>query len=111
VRIMHNGSLSIAQAAEHLKVSTDTIRRRLKAGELEGSKAGRTWRVFLPESGTRTTESDGKLVAALEAHIESQGQVIKDQVKQIAELHQLLARAQTALPAPGQPWWKKVFGK
>lgn len=108
---MHNGSLSIAQAAEHLNVSTDTIRRRLKGGELEGNKAGRTWQVFLPEPGTRTTENDGKLVAALEAHIESQGQVIETQATQIAELHQLLARAQTALPAPGQPWWKKLFGK
>ena len=108
---MHNNRLSITQAAEHLNVSTDTIRRRLKAGELEGEKAGRTWQVFLPEPGTRTTESDGKVIAALEAHIESQGQVIEAQTTQIAELHQLLARAQTALPAPREPWWKKVFGK
>ena len=47
--------VSIKEAAEHLGVSVDTVRRRLKAGELEGrqephGKSGYRWLVHLPDA-------------------------------------------------------------
>ncbi len=55
---------SIRDAAERLGVSSDTIRRRLKAGELEGrqepqGKSGYRWIVQLPEDAQDTPTAVG----------------------------------------------------
>lgn len=48
--------VSIKEAAERLGVSADTIRRRLKSGDLSGEREktpqGFVWRVELPQDGT-----------------------------------------------------------
>lgn len=52
--------LSMKQAAERLGVSVDTIRRRLKKGELVGEKEptpqGYEWRIILPREESDATE-------------------------------------------------------
>jgi excisionase family DNA binding protein len=60
--------LSIKDAAERLGVSVDTIRRRMKKGELVGEKEptpqGYEWRIVLPVDESSATEPPEELVAS-----------------------------------------------
>lgn len=38
-----------AEAADHFRVSLDTVKRWLKAGRLKGAKVGRAWRISRKE--------------------------------------------------------------
>jgi DNA-binding transcriptional MerR regulator len=112
--------LTIAEAAQRLGVSTDTIHRRLRRGQLSGQRQptpqGFTWLIEIPvaprnsKDGTPAdapatavdTQRLEQMVAMLQAQLE-----VKD--KQIEQLHVLLQQAQAALPAPrenGRPWWR-----
>jgi len=113
VTAVQNKGIGIAQAAEHMGISTDTVRRRLKKGNIAGVKAGREWRVFLPEKNTGNTDTNAKLIDALEARIKDQHEVIDTQAQQISELHILLQHTQAALNPPKQslPWFLRWLGK
>jgi hypothetical protein len=115
------------EAATHLGVSPDTIRRRIRNGELQARREptpqGYVWRVELPEE--ESTEE-----AALEATNSTAWRelvdVLKDEVallreqlaahqeelasknKQIEQLHVLLQQTQAVLPAPRdhRSWWQ-----
>ncbi len=60
--------LSIKDAAERLGVSADTIRRRMKKGELVGEKEptpqGYEWRILLPVDESDATEPPEEPVAS-----------------------------------------------
>jgi excisionase family DNA binding protein len=68
--------LTVEEAAEFLRCSPDTVKRRARAGELPASKIGRAWRfrradldAWLAEGGTlrQTVEDEGLLAAMDEA--------------------------------------------
>jgi len=122
--------VSIAEAAHRLGISQDTIRKRLRVGELAGERVkasgGFRWLVELPEdvreSGTpeyldeNTGEASGLQgivatlhaqnqslqdhLATLQAHVQSQGEELEARRREVQELHVLLQQAQAALPAP-----------
>ena len=114
--------LTIAEAAQKLGVSIDTIHRRLRRGQLSGHRQptpqGFTWLVEIPvgpcnskdgaPSDAPVTAGDvqrlEQMVAMLQAQLE-----VKD--KQIEQLHILLQQAQAALPAPrdNRPWWQRLW--
>jgi len=111
--------VTIGEAAQHLRVSEHTVRRRVRSGELSGIQVatpqGYTWRVEIEAEVIQEPPIvDGKelALAAMEARIASlESQLLsKDEqlgvaATQIGELHRLLA--QTALnAAPARPWWK-----
>ncbi len=68
--------VSIIEAAERLGVSVDTIRRRMKKGELVGEKEptpqGYEWRIILPREESDVTEPQGE-----PASVSHQGDAIK----------------------------------
>lgn len=80
--------LSIKEAAERLGVSADTVRRRLKKGELAGEKEptpqGGEWRILLP------VERDEPTPTPLERAAETVGGVVGD-VVEIAQLRERVA--------------------
>ena len=101
--------LTIAQAATHLKVSQDTVRRRICSNQVTARQVhrpqGHTWLVEVdqdtpptpPPAQENITEDSNNLLELLREQLQE-----KD--RQISELHRLLA--QTALnAAPGRPWW------
>ena len=97
--------LSIPEAVHILGLSQDTIRKRLRSGELQGQKVkgagGFRWEVFVADDPTVKSTNDDTDGGALV-------QILRDELaeknRQISELHRLLA--QTALnAAPGRPWW------
>ena len=102
----------IAEAAQILRLSERTIRRRLQTGELSGSQVpsqgGYQWLVELPDNTTAETDRTDALIASLEARIAAQEVQLETKDTQIAELHVLLQQAQAALPAPRErrSWWR-----
>ena len=118
--------MTITEAAEYLRVTERTVRRRLHNGELRGRQVttpqGFTWVVELPDSTPydnvsnhvsdqveepnyqailKELEATKQLVTVLTNQVD-----IKD--RQIEQLHVLLQQSQAALPAPrdGRSWWK-----
>jgi len=94
--------VTIAEAATHLHVSQQTVRRRLASGVLTGEKQetpqGYRWVVEIVAATAQDPGQDLDLIAVLRDQLQE-----KD--RQISELHQLLAR--TALPPPQtSPWWQ-----
>jgi hypothetical protein len=107
----------IREAAGRLGVSDDTIRRRLRRGELVGEQQptpqGFTWLVELPEvepsrRDTSTTpqaptvppwERDGE-IRRLEEMVAILREELDARRREVQELHILLQRAQAALPPP-----------
>jgi len=102
--------LTISDAAEHLHVSHQTVRRRLYTGVLKGEKLptpqGYTWMVEIPETSNTRIDPTGNqdLVALLQTQLQQKDQQIDQKDQQIDQLHRLLAQA--ALAAPAAPWWK-----
>jgi len=119
-------NVSIDEAARLLGVSQDTIRRRIRNGEISAHQVSRpqgyTWRVELPderadEEAAQVVDAvSTELVGSLRDTIKRQDETIthlKGQLevkdKQIGEVHVLLQQTQAALPAPKenhQSWWR-----
>jgi hypothetical protein len=105
--------VSIQEAAKVLRLSPQTVRRRVKNGELPGVQVdtpqGFVWVVEVSEdvsNDSPTDEAMVKLVAALQAQIEGLNTELEARRREVQELHVLLQQA--ALPAPKEhrPWWQ-----
>ena len=120
--------LSIPEAVHTLGLSQDTIRKRLRSGDLQGQKVkgagGFRWEVFVADDPTvKGVTQDGNhanvtddgnhgddangnaLVIELKARVNNLEEQLTIRAGEISELHRLLA--QTALnAAPGRPWWQ-----
>jgi hypothetical protein len=119
--------VAIPEAAQLLRLSEYTVRRRLRTGELTGhqvaSPGGFTWMVEVPDDLAQDAPESGEIaemrasMARMEAHIMSlEGQLqakdrqLESKDRQIEQLHVLLQQAQAALPVPKeehQPWWRR----
>jgi hypothetical protein len=115
-------SVSVMEAATHLGVSTDTVRRRIRNGELqarqEPTPQGYVWRVELPEEAALETTNPAAWrelvdvlkdeVALLREQLAAHQEELASKNKQIEQLHVLLQQAQAALPPPrdNRPWWR-----
>jgi len=115
--------LTITAAAEHLQVSTATVKRRLHKGTLKGRQVprpqGYTWLVEVDQdqgSTSTTTATDTALIKVLNDQVQAQAeelesrrqevqQLLTTHHEEIRELHTLLAQ-QTALNAGRRPWWR-----
>jgi len=107
--------VTIAEAAQLLGISSATVKRRLKAGELNGRQASRPqgflWMVTIDQdhstasrnhasNGNSTGTELGSLVAVLQAQVTSQAEELDARRREVQELHVLLQTAQSALPPP-----------
>jgi len=106
------GSIGIAEAASRLRVSTDTVRRRLKARTIQGVLENGKWAISLPAGDTELQGSQDDLVEALQHHIANLEHAVAEKDRQITELHAILTRATTpALPKRARSWWHRALGK
>ena len=103
--------LSIPEAVHTLGLSQDTIRKRLRSGDLQGQKVkgagGFNWEVFVADDPTvkgDTDDANHTNNANGGALVEILREELAEKNRQISELHRLLG--QTALnTAPTRPWW------
>jgi hypothetical protein len=121
--------MNVVEAARFLGVSTHTIKRRLKKGELKGEQRatpqGFVWLVEVADdlsaTPTATAESANhseKVIELLKNNLEDRDKQIsflkvelESRRREIQELHVLLQQSQTALPAAGdnRSWWHKLW--
>jgi excisionase family DNA binding protein len=129
--------VSIDEAARLLGVSQDTIRRRIRNGELKAHQEtrpqGYVWRVILPdeelepegqnhvgdtylsselvEALRNTIQRQDDAIAQLRTQLEAKDRQLETRAREVQELHVLLQHAQAALPAPrdNHPWWQRLW--
>jgi len=118
--------LTIAETAQRLGVSTDTIHRRLRKGELVGHQQptpqGFTWLTEFaggPRNTNGVATADAPATAGELQRLEQMVSMVEQQVEtlreelarkntQIEQLHVLLQQQALALPAPreNRRWWR-----
>jgi excisionase family DNA binding protein len=130
--------VSIDEAARLLGVSQDTIRRRIRNGELKAHQEtrpqGYIWRVTLPdeepesegqnhvcdtclssdlvEALRNTIQRQDDAIAQLRTQLEAKDRQLETRGREVQELHVLLQQAQAALAAPKenhQSWWRRLW--
>jgi predicted DNA-binding transcriptional regulator YafY len=110
--------VSIAEAAERLRLSEQTVRRRVRSGELPGvqlnTPQGFIWMVELPDDLSTDNPDSGEikalreLIDTLRAQIETLSAELEGRRREAQEFLFLLQQAQVALPAPrdNRSWWR-----
>ena len=129
--------VSIDEAARLLGVSQDTIRRRIRNGELKAHQEtrpqGYVWRVTLPDEEPEsegqnhvgdtylsselvealrdTIQRQDDTIAQLRTQLEAKDRQLETRAREVQELHVLLQQAQAALPVPrdNRPWWQRLW--
>jgi len=103
-------TVSVGEAAQRLGISTDTIRRRIRAGELVAHKEPTPpyrWQVQLKNDQHGHDSALTDLVTALEGQVKAQAEELDARRREVQELHVLLQTAQTALTTPERrTWWR-----
>jgi len=99
---------TISEAATHLGVSADTIRRRIRKGELSARKEvrpqGHVWMVELDNQEQQDDHHDNnELVEILRQQLAEKDRQLDARTREISELHQLLGAR--SLNAGARPWW------
>ena len=131
------GLVSVSEAARSLGVSEETVKRRIRRGELNGQQQprpqGYAWMVDIPEEvlastaqhDTTTTHDDDtdhntssgeirrleEMVTLLRQQLSVYQEEVESRRREVQELHVLLQQAQAALPAPrnSKPWWRRMW--
>jgi hypothetical protein len=131
--------VTLAEAAHHLGVSVDTVRRRLQKGELKGQQQARPqgfiWLIDIPEETEPSSSVAGSqvdaevnsevslaacqaeisrlesMVAMLQDRVNAQQEELEARRREVQELHVLLQQSQAALPAPkeNRSWWQRLW--
>jgi len=101
---------SISEAAAQLGCSVDTIRRRIRSGQIQATKSGNMWTVELTEELTPSrTEGEGleRLIQMLQGEVDELRRQLAVREEEVGRLHILLGQRQlesgTTRPVP---WWK-----
>jgi len=108
--------VSIAEAAQRLGVSKDTIRRRIKDRTLKAHQKERgkswIWQIDLPETAASFDEADslfGKRseISTLRELADTLKLQLEARTREVQELHLLLG--QKALEAPHRGWLRRLW--
>ena len=124
--------VSIRETAAALGVSPDTVRRRIRAGQLEARKAGGRWQVKVPAAAAApppepVREPDAAPLARQAADLQAENRMLRGQLatmhatldherEQAGLVARTLEQFSRALPAPAAdaaparaPWWRRAF--
>jgi transposase len=124
--------VTVPEAARRLGVTEDTVKRRLRKGELQGERKARpqgyTWMVGLPDEESETENTATGTVSPpdddtvnhrvnngetrrLEEMVSMLQHQLEVREREVQELHVLLQQAQAALSAPrdSRPWWQRLW--
>jgi len=96
--------MTTAEYAEMHGLNIETVRRYIRSGKLRAVREGRNYYIIEDDNSlliddeiqqlTRLLEEKDARIVDLQAQTERQDNLLKEQVEQIAELHQLLAVSQ-----------------
>ena len=98
--------VTIAEAATRLKVSQDTIRRRIRSHQVTSRQVhrpqGYIWLVEVDQD--TPTPPEPVKANGQQSEVTWLREQLEARTREIAELHQLLA-AQSLNPSKHKPWW------
>jgi len=97
--------LGIADAAAEIGISPDTVRRRLKRGQLKGNLIGGRWSVEVPDRAPQDPQGLDKAVKVLESQLDAARDQLQAKDRQIEQLHLLMSQRALAEGSPAA-WWK-----
>jgi len=109
----------VREAAAALAVSEDTLKRRIKAGTIEGRQEktdkGFRWLVEVPDDLSEPESGDNQDTAELIQSLKHQVTWLEGELefrrREVAELHVLLQQqSQKAIPAPVEPYLPQTKG-
>ncbi len=127
---MDDELLTIAQAAEMLGKSKDTIRRKIKSKQIKASKVagpyGKEWRIrradLLEDTAQEVIDvipvwenlKPGQLLVSIEEMVnkavkEAMLLPVMEENRRLKEENETLKRAQGLLPGKTLPFWKRIF--
>ena len=123
--------VSIREAAAALGVSQDTVRRRIRAANIEARKANNgRWQVEMPDAAAASPpapERDATALARQAADLQAENRMLRGQLatmhatldherEQAGLVARTLEQFSRALPAPAAdaaparaPWWRRAF--
>ncbi len=116
---MENRLLTITEAAQVLDLSKDTIRRRIKKGELPARKmAGPYGEMYYIQEHDLAQAAEIIQVVPVSRDIDAREfremmQALHGEIAALREeVEQLRGQLQLQAPAEGKkPWWRRIFGK
>jgi len=83
--------MTIRETARHLNVSVNTVRRRLHAGVLTGTKVGTQWVLTINGPGGGVAPPEPGEDNSRQSEVTWLREQLEARTREIAELHQLLA--------------------
>jgi len=121
--MLQHMEMTITEAATHLGITTDTLRRRIRKGTVSARQSprpqGHVWFVDIDtdetareNQATPTGRADDNdlvellkgQVQDLKAMLEKRDRDLENRTREISELHQLLG-ARSLNPGVDRPWW------
>jgi len=96
--------MTIQEAAAHLNVSVQTIRRRIFSGVLNSNKVGNRWIITIDGYGPDGKVREEPDPVDQQSEIQWLREQLETRTKEISELHQLLA-AHSLTAGQRRPWW------
>jgi len=106
---------TVEQAAQHLGISSKSVRNRLAkgylAGQQEPSPGGFRWIIELPDQGTSGTpqnghtETTGKVIELLTSQVTELQRQLEVREREVGQLHILLGQRQLTGEGNTVPWW------
>ncbi len=121
--------LTIKEAAEHFNVSSITVRRKIKSGELDADKVGNQWFVHVEQETYQNEQAVNQVdrpvfTEQLQSEISHLREQLIRRDKQIDHLTQVVAMSQKNIGAlteqldgsrqmiedmRSRSWWKRIF--
>ena len=116
-------NITASEAAQHFKVTSQTIRRWIQLGKLTGYKSNGQWYVEIDkESHATDVQQNNKDIATqqLQDEVKHLRQLLDERGNEVKELHQIIAMEQKSiqqltkqnqllLEDKSHPWWKRIF--
>jgi len=91
--------MTIREAAIHLDVCIQTVRRKIDSGELPGTKVKNKWMVTVKDKPPTREGIDSQ------AEITWLREQLETRTREVSELHQLLAAHSLNPGRTTSPWW------
>ena len=115
--------ITASAAAQHFKVTSQTIRRWIQLEKLTGYKSNGQWYVEIDkESHATDVQQNNKDIATqqLQDEVKHLRQLLDERGNEVKELHQIIAMEQKSiqqltkqnqllLEDKSHPWWKRIF--